>query len=217
MSLQEIRTLMPGRIEEESMRIIEEEMDKERIGFYTKEELKVVKRCIHTSADFDYQYNLVFTKNAVFQGMEALKRGARIVTDTTMAAAGINKEKLAKLNVLLSCFIADEDVKEEARARRITRSACCMEKAALLAAEEERPLMIAIGNAPTALIRLDELIKEGRIKPALIIAAPVGFVNVKESKELIMQSPLPHIAARGRKGGSNIAACIVNAMLYQIA
>lgn len=208
---------MPQMIERESMRIIEEEMDRERLAFYSGEELKVVKRCIHTSADFDYQYNLVFTNNAVQQGMAALKGGARIVTDTAMAAAGINKTSLAKHHILLSCFIADEDVKAEAQARNITRSACCMEKAALLSAGEERPLIVAIGNAPTALIRLDELIGEGRIKPALIIAAPVGFVNVTESKQLILESPLPHIVARGRKGGSNIAACIINAMLYQLA
>lgn len=214
--LQDIRLVRPEMIERESMRIIEGEMDKERVDFYSEKELKVVKRCIHTSADFDYQYNTVFTKNAAERGMEAIGNKALIITDTTMAAAGINKTKLKEYGTELKCFIADEDVKKAAKERGITRSAICMEKAADIIKESKRPGIIVVGNAPTALIRLYELIKAKKIHPALIIGVPVGFVNVVESKELILQSGVPYIVARGRKGGSNIAACIVNALLYQM-
>lgn len=173
----------------------------------------VIKRVIHTTADFDYTENLVFSENAVRLGIEALKTGCDVVTDTQMAKAGINKTGLAKLGGEVHCFMADEDVAKEAKDRGITRAAVSMEKAAKL----EKPLIFAIGNAPTALIALDELIKKGKLAPKLIIGVPVGFVNVVESKELMIASPVPHIVARGRKGGSNVAAAIVNALLYSIA
>ena len=175
-------------------------------------EFSIVKRCIHTSADFDYADNLCFSENAATIGLEALKNGAHIVTDTRMAWSGINKKKLAQLGGEAHCFMSDPDVAEEARERGVTRAAICMERGAAL----DMPVIFAIGNAPTALIRLYELIQEGRVKPALIIGAPVGFVNVVESKELIMEAPVPYIVPRGRKGGSNIAATICNAMLYRI-
>ena len=144
--------------------------------------------------------------------MEALKRGAHIVTDTKMAWSGINKKKLASFGGEAHCFMADEDVAKEAKERGCTRAAICMERGAQLPGE----VIYAIGNAPTALVRLYEMIKEGTIKPALIIGAPVGFVNVVESKELIMEAGVPYIVPKGRKGGSNIAATICNAMLYQL-
>ncbi|MBR3486488.1 MAG: precorrin-8X methylmutase [Clostridia bacterium] len=172
----------------------------------------VIKRVIHTTADFEYVNNLVFSENAVKIGIEALKSGCDIVTDTQMAKAGISKAALSKLGGEVRCFMSDDDVAAEAKARGVTRAAVSMEKAAKL----EKPLIFAIGNAPTALIALDELMREGRLSPKLIIGVPVGFVNVVESKELIIASSVPHIVARGRKGGSNVAAAIVNAMLYRI-
>ena len=172
----------------------------------------VIKRVIHTTADFDYVDNLAFSEGAVAKGIEALRNGCHIVTDTTMAMSGINKTILRKLGGEAHCYIADPDVAEEAKLRGITRSTVSMEKAAKL----EKPCIFAVGNAPTALIALHELMETGVLKPALIIGVPVGFVNVVESKELIMSDDVPFIVARGRKGGSNVAAAICNAMLYQI-
>ena len=206
--------MKPLEIEAKSMEIIGQEL-KERLGcdpaaIWPEPELAVVKRCIHTSADFDYGDNLVFSKGGVQAGLQALKQGAVIVTDTNMAAAGINKAAAGKLGVQVMCFMADEDVAAWAKERGCTRAVLCMEKAAAL----KKPVIIAAGNAPTALIRLSELIKEG-FRPQLVIGVPVGFVNVVESKELIINSNVPYVVARGRKGGSNIAAAVCNALLYQ--
>ena len=173
----------------------------------------VVKRVIHTSADFDYAQNLVFSTHAVQKGIAALRAGCDIVTDTQMAKAGINKTSLGKLGGTVHCFMSDEDVAAEAKQRGVTRATVCMERAAAL----PKPCIFAIGNAPTALIELKKLIDAGKLTPALIIGVPVGFVNVVESKELIIESDVPYIVARGRKGGSNVAAAICNALLYQIA
>ncbi|MBQ7061134.1 MAG: precorrin-8X methylmutase [Clostridia bacterium] len=199
-------------IEKRSFEIISEVLASEGIALDPENEL-VIKRVIHTTADFDYVNNLVFSENAVRRGIEALRTGCDIVTDTQMAKSGINKTALAKLGGEVHCFMSDEDVASEAKERGITRAAVSMEKAAKL----DKPLIFAIGNAPTALIALDELIKEGKLAPKLIIGVPVGFVNVVESKELIIASSVPHIVARGRKGGSNVAAAIVNALLYKIS
>lgn len=203
--------MRPQEIETRSMEIIEEELG-ERAAAWPPEELLVVKRCIHTSADFDYGENLVFSPGAVEIALKALRNGVTIVTDTSMAAAGINKRSAAALGVEVCCFIADPDVAEEAKGRGITRSAVCMERAAALG----RPVIAAVGNAPTALMRIKELAEEGRFRPELVIGVPVGFVNVVEAKEMILGTDIPHIVARGRKGGSNIAAAIVNALLYQV-
>ena len=172
----------------------------------------MVKRVIHTSADFDYADNLVFSPHAVPRGIAALREGCDIVTDTQMAKAGINKTILGQLGGEVHCFMADGDVAAEAKERGITRAMVSMERAAGL----EKPCIFAIGNAPTALVSLHRLMEEGKLRPALIVAVPVGFVNVVESKELILASDAPHIVAKGRKGGSNVAAAICNAMLYQI-
>lgn len=201
----------PMEIEKRSFEMISGILESEGVALDPENEL-VIKRVIHTTADFEYVKNLVFSEHAVSIGIEALKNGCDIVTDTQMAKSGISKTTLAKLSGEVHCFMSDEDVAEEARARGVTRAAVSMEKAAGL----EKPLIFAVGNAPTALIALDELIKAGRLAPKLIIGVPVGFVNVVESKELIIASSVPHIVARGRKGGSNVAAAIVNAMLYQI-
>ena len=179
---------------------------------FPEEQEPIIKRCIHTSADFDYADNLCFSEGVVEKAKEAIRNGACIVTDTQMAKSGINKKKLAAYGGEVFCFMSDEDVAETAKKNGTTRATACMDKAAAM----NRPLIFAIGNAPTALIRLYELIEEKKLKPELVIGVPVGFVNVVQSKELIMQADVPYIVARGRKGGSNIAACICNALLYNM-
>ena len=205
--LNEIKIEKPNEIEKRSMEIITQELNGRT---WPEPQFSIVKRCINTSADFDYADNLCFSENAAMLGVEALRRGAVIVTDTKMAWSGINKKKLAEYGGEAYCFMSDEDVAKEAQERGCTRAAICMERGAALGKE----VIFAVGNAPTALIRLYELIQEGKVDPALIIGAPVGFVNVVEAKELIMTAGVPYIVPRGRKGGSNIAATICNAMLY---
>ena len=230
----ELEQVLPAQIEKRSFEIITEELGDRELVPGTE---PIVKRCIHTSADFDYAENLVFSENVVEKALDALRRGASIVTDTQMAKAGINKKKLAQYGGQVYCFMSDEDVAEAARENGTTRAAASMEKAAGMfqrdhgqADTADRPLncqeapgdetpglIFAIGNAPTALIRLYELIREGRLAPELIIGVPVGFVNVVQSKEMILDlKDTPYIVARGRKGGSNIAACICNALLYML-
>ena len=201
--------LKPMDIEARSFEIITELLGDRKLD---PENALVIKRAIHTTADFDYADNLVFSPHAVQKGIEALKAGCDIVTDTQMARAGINKTILSKLGGQVHCFMSDADVAAEAKERGVTRAIFSMEKAAQLPGK----CIFAIGNAPTALIALHGLIEEGKLDPALIIGVPVGFVNVVESKELFLDSPVPHIIARGRKGGSNVAAAICNALLYQI-
>ena len=205
----ELENVLPTEIERRSFEIITSELGP--IEFGPKEEL-VVKRVIHTSADFDYAKNLCFSEGAVLKAMDAIRNGACIVTDTQMAKAGINKKTLAQFGGEVYCFMSDEDVAQQAKENGTTRATACINKAAKL----DKPLIFAVGNAPTALVRLYELISEGKIKPELIIGVPVGFVNVVQSKELIMQAPVPYIVARGRKGGSNVAAAICNAIMYQM-
>lgn len=204
----ELEKVKPMDIERRSFEIISRELGRDLPG----DQEAIIKRCIHTSADFDYADNLYFSEEAVERALTAIRNGACIVTDTQMAKAGINKKSLARYNGQVFCFISDEDVAVEAKRRGITRAAVSMEKAARL----NKPLIFAIGNAPTALVRLYELVKDRKLQPELIIGVPVGFVNVVQSKELIMQTDIPCIVARGRKGGSNIAACICNALLYMI-
>lgn len=206
----ELEKVLPAEIEARSFEIITEELGDTPLIPGTE---SIVKRCIHTSADFDYAKNLVFTEGVVKQALNALRNGASIVTDTQMGKAGINKKKLAKYGGEVFCFMSDEDVARAAREQGTTRATASMDKAAAL----DQKLIFAIGNAPTALVRLYELIREGRLNPELIIAVPVGFVNVVQSKELILKlEDIPSIVARGRKGGSNIAACICNALLYML-
>lgn len=202
--------IKPMDIEKRSFEIITELLGERKLD---PENELVIKRVIHTSADFDYADNLVFSPHAVTKGIEALKAGCDVVTDTQMARAGINKTVLEKLGGQALCYMSDADVAAEAKARGVTRAVVSMEHAA----RSGRPTIFAIGNAPTALMRLRELIDAGEVSPALVIGVPVGFVNVVESKEEIISCPVPHIVARGRKGGSNVAAAIVNALLYQIS
>lgn len=201
--------IKPSDIEKESMRIIEKEL-KERGREIRGEEAPVVMRVIHTTADFDYAETMAFSRDAVRKGREALRRGARIVTDTNMALAGVNKRALSGWGGEAVCFMADPEVAEEASARGITRAAVSMERAAALPGET----IFAIGNAPTALLALRELMDEKGFRPALIIGVPVGFVNVVNAKERIMETEGPWIVNKGRKGGSGVAAAICNALLY---
>ncbi len=206
----ELEQVLPQEIEKRSFEIITEELGDFVLTPGTE---PIVKRCIHTSADFDYAKNLVFSDNAVQKSMDAIRDGAWIITDTQMGMAGINKKKLAEYGGEVRCFMSDEETARLAKEQGTTRAAVSMERAAAL----NRKLIFAVGNAPTALVRLYELIKEGRLKPELIIGVPVGFVNVVASKELILSlEDTPYIVAKGRKGGSNIAACICNALLYMM-
>ena len=205
----ELENVKPREIERRSFEIITEELGDRKLD--ADKEL-IIKRCIHTSADFDYADNLCFSEGVVEKAMEAIKNGACIVTDTQMGRSGINKKALARYGGEVYCFMSDEDVAKTAKENGTTRATASMDKAASM----NKPLIFAIGNAPTALVRLYELIQEGKINPALIIGVPVGFVNVVQSKELIMETDVPYIVAQGRKGGSNIAACICNALLYMI-
>lgn len=201
--------VLPMEIEKRSFEMITEELAQQGICLDKKLE-PVIKRVIHTTADFDYAENLAFSPEVLAKAEQAIQNGACIVTDTKMAMSGINKRALAKFGGEVYNFISDEDVAALAKERGTTRSAVCMDKAASL----QKPLIFAIGNAPTALIRLYELIQEGKIRPELIIGVPVGFVNVVYAKELILETDVPYIIARGRKGGSNVAAAICNAILY---
>ncbi len=205
----QLENVKPQEIEARSFEIISEELGERKLD---PEKELIIKRCIHTSADFEYADSLCFSERAVEKAVEAIRRGACIVTDTQMGKSGINKKALARFGGEVYCFMSDEDVAAKAKEKGSTRATVSMDKAA----ELDRPLIFAIGNAPTALIRLYELITEGKLRPELIIGVPVGFVNVVQSKELIMQTDVPYIVARGRKGGSNIAACICNALLYGI-
>lgn len=283
----EFEHIAPRDIENTSMSIISRELAERGITLDPENEA-VIKRCIHTSADFDYAENLTFSEHAVMKFREALKSGSPIVTDTQMARSGISKKTLAKYGGEVFCFMSDSDVAAEAKARGVTRASVSMEKAAGFAgsagaeakvpiispegaadfagstgaeakspeipeegagsagstgAEEKVPelpegaaepaesekkskksvksvnMIFAVGNAPTALITLYELMeKHDEFRPAGIIGVPVGFVNVVDSKELIIEGckrfGVPYIVARGRKGGSNIAAAICNALLY---
>lgn len=202
-----LENVLPEEIEKRSFEMIGEELGDIKLDALQE---PIIKRVIHTTADFEYLERLCFSENVVSKLQEAICGGACIVTDTQMAKSGINKKELSKYGGEVFCFMSDEDVAQEAKRNRSTRAVASMDKAAAL----EKDLIFAIGNAPTALVRLYELIEEGKLSPKGIIGVPVGFVNVVEAKELIMQADVPYIVARGRKGGSNVAAAICNALLY---
>ena len=205
-----IEYVMPQEIEKRSFSIIEEELQLRGITLPV-EEAMVTKRVIHTSADFSYAQTMTYSAGAVETAKWLITEGADIVTDTNMALSGINKRVLARYGGSVHCFMADEDVAREAKERGVTRATVSMERAAKI----EKPVIFAIGNAPTALIQLYGMIEEG-YRPAFIIGVPVGFVNVEAAKELILQTKIPHIVNRGRRGGSNVAAAICNAILYEL-
>lgn len=207
--MSKLQKVLPEEIEKRSFEIITKELGEAELDPLNA---PVIKRVIHTTADFEYLHNLCFSEKAVEKMKAAICQGASIVTDTQMAKSGINKGQLGKYGGQVYCFMSDEDVAESARENKSTRAVASMDKAANLPED----VIFAVGNAPTALVRLYELIEEGRIHPRGIIGVPVGFVNVVEAKELIMQADCPFIVARGRKGGSNVAAAICNALLYEL-
>ena len=206
-----IEHLLPQQIEQRSFEIIDGELKKRGIVL-PKEQEMITKRVIHTTADFEYTDTLTFSKGAVGIARELLKKGADIVTDTNMALSGINKRSLAGLGGEVHCYMADETVAKLARERGTTRAAGSME----IAAKIQKPVIFAVGNAPTALIQIYEMMQGSDWRPAFVIGVPVGFVNVEAAKELILQTDVPFIINRGRKGGSNVAAAICNALIYEL-
>lgn len=208
--MENIEYVRPQDIEKRSFAIISKELEEKGIVLPKEQEL-VTKRAIHTSADFDYAKTMTYSAHAVGIAKKLIQNGADIVTDTNMALAGVNKKELAKYGGEAHCFMAEEEVAKIAKERGVTRAAVSMEKAAQI----EKPVIFAIGNAPTALIELYEMIQSGKYRPAFIIGVPVGFVNVEAAKDLILKTDVPYIINRGRKGGSNIAAAICNALLYE--
>lgn len=209
--MENIEYVRPQDIEKRSFAIITKELEEKGITI-PKEQEMVTKRAIHTSADFEYAETMTYSKHAITVAKQLIKNGADIVTDTNMALAGINKKELEKYGGMAHCFMADEDVAKIAKERGVTRATVSMEKASHI----EKPVIFAIGNAPTALIELYEMIQNGSYRPAFIIGVPVGFVNVEAAKELIIKTDVPYIINRGRKGGSNVAAAICNALLYEL-
>jgi len=196
----------PMAIETKSMEIIRANMAPHS---YSEQELNVIKRTIHTTGDYDYQNIVRISDGAIEAGISAIKSGCRIVTDTMMAFSGINKRSLEKAGCTIDCFISHEDIFRIAKEKQITRSMAAMDHAA-----EEGVDIFVIGNAPTALYRIGELIQEGKVAPRLIIGVPVGFVGAAESKEYIRDFEVPFITTMGTKGGSNVAAAILNAIIY---
>ncbi|MBR1535591.1 MAG: precorrin-8X methylmutase [Treponema sp.] len=205
-----IEHILPDDIEKTSFLIISRELSEKKI-IIPDEIAPIVKRVIHTTADFDFAETLKFSDNVVEIIKKAILNGADIVTDTNMARAGINKKKLANFGGEVHCFMADDDIALLSKEKNLTRAALSMQKASKL----KKPLIFAIGNAPTALVELCSLIENG-FKPVAIIGVPVGFVNVVGAKEMIMKTKIPYIVNEGRKGGSTVAAAICNAILYDI-
>lgn len=209
------RHILPADIERTSMAIIARELEEAGIVL-PEENAAVIRRVIHTTADFDYAENLVFTERAVERAVAALQMGTTILTDTNMALAGISKPARSRLCVEAACYVADADVAAAAGEQRTTRAVACVKKGANLHPDA----IFAVGNAPTALLTLCQLIEKG-LRPSLVIGVPVGFVNVVDSKERILavceKYRIPAIVAMGRKGGSTVAAAVCNALLYTAA
>ena len=206
----QLEHVLPADIEKTSFSIIARELAQKEISL-PEELAPIIKRVIHTTADFEYAQTLKFSPNVVEIIKNAVLNGADIVTDTNMALAGINKKTLAKFGGEAHCFMADEDVAKQAKELNLTRASVSMKKAAKI----QKPVVFAIGNAPTALVELCSLMQEG-FKPVAVIGVPVGFVNVVPAKEMIMASGVPYIVNEGRKGGSTVAAAICNAILYNL-
>lgn len=209
--MERIERLLPAEIEKRSFEIISQELNALGILLPKEQEL-ITKRVIHTSADFEYAHTMTYSEDAVKIAKELIRNGADIVTDTNMGKSGINKKILAEFGGEVHCFMAEEEIARLAKERGTTRAAVSMEIASRL----EKPAIFAIGNAPTALVRIYELMQETAWRPAFVIGVPVGFVNVEASKNLILETEIPYIINRGRKGGSNVAAAICNALLYEV-
>ena len=209
--MKDIEFVKPADIEKRSFEIIRKELGEMGTVLPPDQDM-ITRRAIHTSADFEYAKTLTYSENAVAVAKELIKNGADIVTDTNMAYTGINKGVLAAFGGEAHCFMADPAVAAEAKERGVTRATVSMEKAAAI----EKPVIFAIGNAPTALISIYEMMEKTDWRPAFVIGVPVGFVNVEASKELFIGTDVPYIINRGRKGGSNVAAAICNALLYEL-
>lgn len=205
----------PADIERRSLEIIASELEAQGIRL-NPENAPVIKRVIHATADYDYVEHLTFTPNAVRQGIAALLQGTTIVTDTNMALSGVSKPGVRKLGGQALCYMADPKVAAEARERGVTRAVVSVERAA----GEHPNCIYAVGNAPTALFEIIRQMEQG-FRPALVVGVPVGFVNVVEAKEAVLgacqERGIPAIVAVGRKGGSTVAAAILNALIYQAA
>lgn len=200
------RTVDPEEIERQSFEIIERELGTHAFG---PREFRVVQRAIHASGDFDFARNLVFHPAAIEAGLAALRAGRDVVVDVEMVKVGVSRSILQKLGGDVRCFISDPDVIARAREEGVTRAIVAMRKAAA----ECPDALVAVGNAPTALLEMIDLARRRAAAPALVVGAPVGFVAAAESKEALIESGLPFIACRGRKGGSSVAVAIVNALL----
>lgn len=209
--MEKIEFIIPSEIEKRSFQIIENELKEMKIQI-PEDQKNITIRVIHTSADFDYARTMRYSPTAIDTAKKLLAGGADIVTDTNMAKAGINKKALEKFGGTVHCFMADEDVASEAKQRGVTRASISMERAKNLG----KPVIFALGNAPTALISLYEMMQKKEFTPAFVIGVPVGFVNVVQAKELFLNSDVPYIINEGRKGGSNIAAAVCNALLYEL-
>lgn len=209
--MDKIEFVLPEEIEKKSFEIITRELAERGITLPSENE-SVIKRVIHTSADFEYADTLCFSDHVIEIAKKLIREGADIVTDTNMGKAGINKRVLKRYGGQVHCFMAEEDVAKEAKKRGVTRATVSMERAAQI----KKPVIFAVGNAPTALIQLYDMIQKETYIPAMIIGVPVGFVNVVAAKELILETEVPYIVNRGRKGGSNVAAAICNAILYEM-
>ena len=207
----EVEHIAPADIERRSFEIIRAELAERDIKVDPCLE-NVVLRVIHTTADFDFAQNMVFSENALSCLRERIASGTSICTDTQMAKMGINQRVLSRFGGSVHCFMSDEDVAREAAERGVTRAIVSMERAM----QRKEPLIFVIGNAPTALLHIYNRMKEG-FEPAFVVGVPVGFVNVEVAKERILRSKVPHIVSRGRKGGSTVAAAIINAVLYELA
>lgn len=205
---------IPDKITEKSFAMIQDEIDKidPNYTFNSPIEEQIIKRAIHTTADFDYMHSLRFTHDAIKNIKQAIMNHGTIITDTTMALSGINKRKLDELGVHYHCYIRDPEVREVANEKGITRSMAAIEVAAKLPTEK----VFVVGNAPTALYKILEMIRENRLEVAAVIGVPVGFVEAKGSKDELVNSDVPAIAAVGRKGGSNLAAALTNAIIYNL-
>lgn len=209
--MEKIEYVLPSEIEKRSFEIIESELLERGIKI-PEEQKPVTMRVIHTSADFEYAETMCYSANAIEIAKKLIASGADIVTDTNMAKSGINKKALEKFGGQVHCFMADDDVAAEAKARSVTRATISMERASRLG----KPVIFALGNAPTAMISLYEMMEKKEFIPHFVIGVPVGFVNVVAAKELFLHSNVPYIINKGRKGGSNIAAAICNALLYEL-
>jgi len=200
--------MKPHEIEQLSFQIIDGEAGDH--GF-SMDQWPVVRRVIHTSADFEWQQMIRFHPQAIVSGVSAIRSGFPIITDTNMARAGIRQRDLARFGGTVTCYMTDERVAETAARKGITRAKAAVD----VAAPEITGGIYVVGNAPTALLRLVELIDQGTLRPALVVGLPVGFVNAAESKALLLECDVPHVTNLGRKGGSNVAAAVVNALIIK--